>query len=71
MKNRKTDEEIHTFLNCNLSKFQNDQNFKISECSDQEIYSSRRNFFQFPDFCVPDISKTDKVINLKQTPKVA
>ena len=28
-------------------------------------------FFKYPDICVPDISKTNKVIILKQTSKVA
>ena len=27
-------------------------------------------FFQFPDFCVPNIQKTNKVSNFKQTPAV-
>ena len=45
-----------------------------TKCSDREFYSNRQicwYFFQFSDYCVPYISKTNEVWNLKQTPKVA
>ena len=42
----------------------------FTEYSDQELYSNRRNFWHFSDYCVLDISKTNKVGYLKETPEV-
>ena len=55
-----------TFLYCNLSKFRNYiQNITV------RMFILILFFIKFPDFCVPDTSKPNKVRNLKQTPKVA
>ena len=58
------------FPNCHKSKFRNDLpnvaiNNSIQADESFDILS------QFPDFCVPDISKYNKVRNLRQTPKVS
>ena len=62
-------EEMHTFLSCELSKF---RNYLLNVAIRNFIQTDEiLTFFIFPDFCVPDISKTDKVRNLKETPEVA
>ena len=56
---------MHTFINCELPKVLNERS---------GILFMQTKFiknFQFPDFCVPAISKTNNVRNLKQTTKVA
>ena len=55
-----------TFQNCDLSKCQNN-------LPNVAIRNSIQTDDSFPisSFCVPDISKTNKVRNLKQSPKVA
>ena len=66
-KSGKKYEEMHTFLNCNLSKFRNDlPNVAISNSIKKDDI-----FDIFPDFCVPYVSKTNRARNLKHTPKVA
>ena len=64
---KKNNEEMYTFINCNQSKFRNDLLDVVIKNSIQpdDIFE----FFQFTDFRVPDISKSNKVKNLKQTPR--
>ena len=50
---------MHTFLKCDLSIFLNGlPNVAIkNSIQTDEIF----DIFQFPDFCVPDISNTNRV----------
>ena len=58
---------MHTFLKWDLLKVRN----YLPNTAIRNSIQTGDIFLQFPDFCVLDISKTNKVRNLKQTPKVA
>ena len=49
-----------TFLNCKLSNFQRD----LPDVAIRNSIRTEEIFQNFTDFCVPDITKTNKVINL-------
>ena len=62
-------ERMHRFYSINDSR---NQTYDASLKSDRFCKSGfEAKKFQFRDFCAPDISKTNKVRNLKQTTKVA
>ena len=55
---------MHIFLICDLSKFQNVlPNIDIWNSIETDVIFG---IFQFPNFCVPCISKTNEVINWKK-----
>ena len=60
---------MHTFLNYDLSKFRN--NLPNIVIRNSIRIDGIFDIFYFPDFFAPDISKTNKVKNLNQAPKVA
>ena len=62
---------MHTFLNCDLSKVQN--NLLIVAIRNSMLFEQTKflNFFQFPDYCGPDISNTNKANNWRHTSQVA